>query len=237
LTQAGGILTGAELERMSDAEFNQHIQNTNIFARAEIKKPNPGNLMLYMPLIYIFLLVGPAIAAIAFFRQLSTRWHLFLLSLCIVYGISPFLATWGAFGLAKRFGCSAEAIRFRCPSPVWLGDAISGLAMSHWLAIFVIPSAILGAIGLLVSWIQTIERSESNTPVMPRSVFHRSRHKVFAGVCSALSQLWHLPILGVRIVTVVLAIVIPGFIFLYLWCWLAFPIEPRSQQQSIGEQS
>jgi P-type Ca2+ transporter type 2C len=34
LTQAGGILTGAELDRMGDDELNQQIQNTNIFARA-----------------------------------------------------------------------------------------------------------------------------------------------------------------------------------------------------------
>jgi P-type Ca2+ transporter type 2C len=34
LTQTGGILTGAELERMGDDELNQQIQNTNIFARA-----------------------------------------------------------------------------------------------------------------------------------------------------------------------------------------------------------
>jgi P-type Ca2+ transporter type 2C len=34
LTQTGEIITGAELERMSDTELQQHIQNTNIFARA-----------------------------------------------------------------------------------------------------------------------------------------------------------------------------------------------------------
>jgi P-type Ca2+ transporter type 2C len=34
LTQASDILTGAELERMSDAELEQRIQNTDIFARA-----------------------------------------------------------------------------------------------------------------------------------------------------------------------------------------------------------
>jgi P-type Ca2+ transporter type 2C len=34
LMQTGDILTGAELDRMSDAELTQHIQNTNIFARA-----------------------------------------------------------------------------------------------------------------------------------------------------------------------------------------------------------
>jgi P-type Ca2+ transporter type 2C len=34
LTQTGEIITGAELARMSDTELQQHIQNTNIFARA-----------------------------------------------------------------------------------------------------------------------------------------------------------------------------------------------------------
>ena len=205
--------------------------------------------MLYLPLIFLFLLVGPAIAAIAFFRRLSTGWHLFLLSLCVVYGLSPFLMTWGALGLARRFNCSAEAIRFRCPSPspVWLGDVISGLAMSHWLAIFVIPSAALGAIGLLISQLQQ-QRSRNTGGTLEQSpaFFYRSRRqKIIAGVCSALGQRWHQPIQIIRIVTVIFAIVIPGFIFLYFWCWLAFPIEPQptqgsaplSPKQPIGEQS
>jgi phage shock protein PspC (stress-responsive transcriptional regulator) len=194
--------------------------------------------MIYMSLIYVFLLVGPAIAAIAFFRRLSTRWHLFLLSLCVFYGISPLLVTWGAFDLAKRFGCSAEAVGFRCPAPVWLGDAISGLVMSHWLAIFTIPSAVLGAIGLLFSWILQQQRSRT-TGETPTAFYRSRRHKVIAGVCSALAQRWHQSLPLMRIVAVVLAIVTPGFIFLYLWCWLAFPIEPRSQQllQPLGEQS
>ena len=67
----------------------------------------------------------------------------------------------GRMGLAKRFGCAAEVVRFRCPSPVWLGDALSGLAMSHWLAIFAIPSALLGAIGLLISGILQHRRSRN----------------------------------------------------------------------------
>jgi phage shock protein C len=196
--------------------------------------------MIYTSLIYVFLLVGPAIAAIAFFRRLSTRWHLFLLSVCVFYGISPLLVTWGAFGLAKQFGCSAEAVRFRCPDPVWLGDAISGLVMSHWLAIFAIPSAVVGAIGLLLSWILNHQRSRTSAGIseQPPATFYRSRrHKVIAGVCSALAQRWHQSLPLMRIVAVVLAIVTPGFIFLYLWCWLAFPIEPLSPQQSIEAQS
>ena len=202
--------------------------------------------MFYLPvigfnlLIGLFLSVGPAIAGIAFFRRLSTRWHLFLLSLCVFYGISPFLVTWGALGLAKRFGCSAEAIRFSCSSLVWLGDVISGLAMSYWLAIFAIPSAILGAVGLLISGILQHRRAQISGNIseqFPAAFYRSRRHKIIAGVCSAIAQRWHQPLQIIRIVTVVLAIVIPGFIFLYLWCWLAFPIEPRAQQQPIGEQS
>jgi phage shock protein C len=196
--------------------------------------------MIYMSLIYVFLLVCPAIAAIAFFRRLSTGWYLFLLSLCVCYGISPLLVTWGAFGLAKRFGCSTEAVGFRCPSPPWLGDVISGLVMSHWLAIFTIPSAVVGAIGLLFSWIVQQQRSRTtgSTSGEPPANFYRSRrHKVIAGVCSALAQRWHQSLPLMRIIAVVLAIVTPGFIFLYLWCWLAFPIEPISPQQLVGEQS
>ncbi len=192
--------------------------------------------MIYMSLIYVFLSVGPAIAAIAFFRRLSTRWHLFLLSLCVFYGISPLLVTWGATGLAKRFGCSAESVGFRCPAPAWLGDVISGLAMSHWLAIFAIPSAILGAIGLLLSGIlqQRSRTLGATSGELPTAFYRSRRHKVIAGVCSALARRWHQSLPLMRIVAVVLAIVTPEFIFLYLWCWLAFPIEPRSPQQPVG---
>ncbi|HTL90071.1 MAG TPA: PspC domain-containing protein [Leptolyngbya sp.] len=192
--------------------------------------------MIYLPLISVLLLGGPALAAISITRALTTRGHLVLLGICILYGISPFLVTWGGMGLAERFGCSGEAVRFRCPSSSWLGDVISGMFMAHWLVIFAVSSAILGVIGLLISLILKVKRSNANTPATPRTVFHRSRHKVVAGVCYAFAQLWNLPILGVRIVTVILAIVIPGFIFLYFWCWLAFPVEPPSQHP-VGEQS
>jgi phage shock protein C len=189
--------------------------------------------MIYMPFLSMLLFIGPAIASIAFFRSLSKSWHWILLGFCVLYAASPFLLTWAGFGLAKGLGCTSEAIRFRCPQP-WHGDLISGLFMAHWLAIFVIPSAILGAIGLLFSLTQMNKRSDPNYSVTPRTLFHRSRHRICAGVCSGLSQLWNLPVLVVRMVTVALAIVVPGFVFLYIWCWLAFPIE---SQQSLGEQS
>lgn len=174
--------------------------------------------MIYSPLILTLLLIGPALASIAFLRSLSIRGHLLLFSICIFYGIFPLLLTWGGLNLAERFG------------PSWHRDIVTGMFFAHWLAIFTIPSAILGALGLLLSLILKNKRSSTNANIAgrPTAIFYRSRrHKVIAGLCAAISQRWKLPIQGVRIVTITLAIVVPGLVLsLYLWCWLAFPLEP-----------
>lgn len=173
--------------------------------------------MIYSPLILILLLIGPGLAAIAFLRSLSIRGHLLLFSICIFYGIFPLLLTWGGLNLAERFG------------PSWHRDIVTGMFFAHWLAIFTIPSAILGALGLLLSLILKINRSQTNTNISerPTTFFYRShRHKVIAGICAAISRRWKLPIQAVRIVTVILAIIVPGLVLsLDLWCWLAFPLE------------
>ena len=185
--------------------------------------------MIYSPLILTLLLVGPALASIAFLRSPSIRGHLILLSVCIFYGIFPLLLTWGGLNLAKHFGCESEALRFHCPAPSWHGDMITGMVFAHWLAILIIPSAILGVVGLLISWILNHQRWRTTAGIsgQPPAAFYRSRrHKVIAGLCVAISQRWELPIQAVRIVTVILAIIIPGLILsLYFWGWLAFPLE------------
>ena len=185
--------------------------------------------MIYSPLILTLLLIGPGLAAIAFLRSPSIRGHLLLFSICIFYGIFPLLLTWGGLNLAQRFGCASEAMRFLCPAPSWHGDIITGMVFAHWLAIVTIPSAILGALGLLFSLILKIKRSRTNANISgrPSAFFYRSRrHKVIAGICAAISQRWKMPIQAVRIVTVVLAIIVPGLVLLlYLWCWSAFPLE------------
>jgi phage shock protein C len=185
--------------------------------------------MIYSPLILTLLLIGPALASIAFLRSPSIRGHLLLLSICIFYGIFPLLLTWGGLSLAKRFSCESNAMVFHCPAPSWHGDIITGMVFAHWIAIVTIPSAILGALGLLFSLILKIKRSPTNANISerPTTFFYRSyRHKVIAGICAAISQRWKLPIQAVRIVTVVLAIIVPGLVLsLYLWCWLAFPLE------------
>ncbi len=186
--------------------------------------------MIYLPLILTLLLIGPGLASIAFLRSPSIRGHLLLLSICIFYGIFPLLLTWGGLNLAERFGCESEALRFSCPPPSWHGDIITGMVFAHWLAILTIPSAILGAIGLLLSLILKHKRSRTNANASekPSAIFRRSRrHKVIAGICAGISQRWGLPIQAVRIVTVILAIIVPGLVLsLYLWGWLAFPLEP-----------
>ncbi|MEO8891098.1 MAG: PspC domain-containing protein [Coleofasciculaceae cyanobacterium] len=174
--------------------------------------------MIFPSLILILLLIGPALASIAFLRSPSTRVHLLLFSICIFYGIFPLLLTWGGINLTEQFG------------PSWHRDIVTGMFFAHWLAIFTIPSAILGALGLLLSWILKNKRLRPNATISgrPSAIFRRSRrHKVIAGLCSAISQRWELPIQAVRIVTVVLAIIVPGLVVLsfYLWGWLAFPLE------------
>ena len=173
--------------------------------------------MIFQSLILTLLLIGPALASIAFLRSPSIRGHLLLLGICIFYGIFPLLLTWGGLSLTERFG------------PSWHRDIVTGMFFAHWLAIFTIPSAILGAIGLLLSLILKNQRSRTNANISgrPTTFFYRSRrHKVVAGLCSAISQRWKLSILGVRIVTVILAIAVPGLVLsLYVWGWLAFPLE------------
>ncbi len=158
------------------------------------------------------------------------RWHLVLLGIIIFYGILPLLLTWGGMGLAERFGCQAESIMFRCPDPSWLGQLVTGMVFAHWLAIFTIPSAVLGSIGLIISLIVKVNpsRTKVNTSGRTTTPFYRSRrHKVISGLCAAIAQHWKLPVQGVRIVTVALAVVIPGLVWLlYLWLWLLFPLEP-----------
>lgn len=184
--------------------------------------------MIYGPLLLILLSIGPAIAAIAILRSPSIRWHLVLLSLCLFYGILPLLIVQGGFYLAERFDCKAESVRFLCSAPSWYGDLITGMVFAHWLAIITIPSAVLGALGLLISGSVKLKQSRTlGHRLKPTAVFYRSRrHKVVAGICVAIAQRWHLPTQGVRIVVVILAIIFPGFILLYPWMWLAFPLSP-----------
>jgi phage shock protein C len=182
-----------------------------------------------LPLVLLtLLLIAPAIASIAILRSLSLGWYLILLSICLFYGVVPLLITWGGFSLARRFDCQSEAMVFSCSAPAWLGEIVTGMIFTHWLAIVTIPSAVLGCLGLIFSWISKVNPSLININISgtPIAKFRRSRHhKVIAGVCGAIAQQWHLSVLGVRIIIVILAISIPGFfLLLYFWFWMAFPL-------------
>lgn len=172
---------------------------------------------------------GPALSAIAIRRSLAIRWQWVLVSICLFYGIFPLLVALGGLGLAEGFRCKAEIIIYKCPGSPWLGELITGMVFAHWGAIITIPSGILGLIGLSISLALKAKtlRTDVHTAGRPASTFYRSRrHKVLGGICAAVAQQWRLPLLGVRIATVVLVIITGMAIPLYLWLWLAFPLEP-----------
>lgn len=77
-------------------------------------------------------------------------------------------------------------------------------------------------------------RRGTRNPEPRAAVFYRSRRdKVLSGLCGAIAQKWNLPNLGVRIVTVVLAVVLSApTLVIYQWCWLAFPLEPPVESVS-----
>ncbi|HAX79956.1 MAG TPA: stress-responsive transcriptional regulator [Cyanobacteria bacterium UBA11372] len=186
--------------------------------------------IFYLILIWALFFFGPALSAIAIRRSLTIRCQVVLLGICIFYGIFPLLLVWGGVSLAERFGCEAEITIYKCPGNPWLGNLITWTIFANWGVIITVPSGILGVIGLLISLVLKVNRLRTGLETAERSVaaFYRSRrHKVIAGVCAAIAQRCRLPILGVRIATVVLTIVKPGIgLLLYLWLWLAFPLEP-----------
>lgn len=176
-----------------------------------------------------------ALCAIAIRFSLATPWQLLLLGICIVYGVSPFLIGLGGMSLAERFGCDVEITTYTCPGNPSLGELITLMVFAYyWGAIFTIPSTILGFVGFLISLTlkTNTSRTEGTSSGRPTAAFYRSRrHKVIAGICAAIAQRWRLPILGVRISTVALVIITGIALPLYLWLWLAFPLEAPTESR------
>lgn len=181
-------------------------------------------------LVGLLLFMGPALGAIAVRRSLSVRWHLLLLGICIFYGAAPLLMGWGGLALAERFSCAVDITIYKCAENPQLSDLITAMTFAPWGLMITIPSSALGVIGLLISLVIKIFRSgaRAHTSTSPTAAFYRShRHKVIAGVCTAIAQRWNLPLLGVRIATVALAVIMPILALpLYFWLWLAFPLAP-----------
>ena len=187
--------------------------------------------ILSSSLVALLLFMGPALGAIAVRRSLSVRWHLLLLGICIFYGAVPVLMGWGGLALAERFSCAVDITIYKCAENPQLSDLITAMTFAPWGLMITIPSSLLGVIGLLISLVLRVVSSSQGRQTSSNSTaaFYRSyRHKVIAGVCTAIAQRWNLPLLGVRIAVVALAVIMPILALpLYFWLWLAFPLEPQ----------
>lgn len=187
--------------------------------------------LFFLSLISLLLFFGPALAAIAIRRSLSIPWQLVLLVICILYAVLPLLIALSGTAMAERYGCVPNMSAYKCPGDPSLGETITLMTFAHWLAIITIPSGILGMIGILIFLVIKIVRlrkGEQTTRTEFASFYRSRRHKLIAGICSAIAKKTNLSLLSVRIATVILAIVASGIgVPLYLWLWLAFPLEPE----------
>lgn len=175
------------------------------------------------------LLVGPALVALAVRRSLAIPWQALLLGACLLYGGLPLLVALAGARLAEQFGCEAYAAIYECSGSAFLGELVTLMVFAHWAAILTIPSGLLGVVGLIILMVLTAFRSRSAAPTASpaNSVYRRRQRRAIAGICAAISQRWGWSLLGIRIATVVLAVLMPLLIVgLYLWLWLAFPLEP-----------
>ncbi|NEO40338.1 MAG: PspC domain-containing protein [Moorea sp. SIOASIH] len=198
-------------------------------------KPQPGRRPRYAHNeSRLGLLTGPALAAIPVRRSVTLSQHTNLIVICILYGIIPLLLTFGGVQLGLFFGCESVMITFTCPQKPWLGNILSFMTFSHWFAILTIPSGFVGTVGLVITLIQRLKKSEDEISGSTRNRFTRSkRQKIIAGVCGAIAQRFRISVLAVRIVTVAVSIVIspiaPIITLFYVWIWLAFPLSPSME--------
>ena len=195
--------------------------------------------MIYFLLLLIWLLalIGPALAAIPVRRSVKLWQHWSLIGICIIFGILPLLLTFGGLQLGELFGCESVSmgiISFTCAQKPWLGNILSFMTFTHWFAIFTIPSAFVGTVGLVITLVQGLKKSEDEISGSTRNRFTRSRrHKIIAGVCGAIAQRFRISVMAVRIATVALSIIIspigPIITLFYVWIWLAFPLSPSRE--------
>ncbi|NEO73932.1 PspC domain-containing protein [Moorena sp. SIO3H5] len=190
--------------------------------------------MIYLPLLLFLFLIGPVLAAIPVRRSVKLWQHWSLIGICIIFGILPLLLTFGGLQLAELLGCESVMITFTCPQKPWLGNIFSFMTFSHWFAILTIPSGFVGTVGLVITLVQRLKKSDDEISGSTRNRFTRSRrHKIIAGVCGAIAQRFRISVLAVRIVTVAVSIVIspigPIITLFYVWIWLAFPLSPSRE--------
>jgi phage shock protein PspC (stress-responsive transcriptional regulator) len=142
------------------------------------------------------------------------------------------------------FGPALAAIAFRFSLPMELHSMLIGICLLFGLspffvanaslfAVVTIPSSFFGLLGLLAALnkrLQELERSSHNQH-QTVSKFYRSRRRLIAGICGTFAKRSKSSVWAVRITIIALSIIFPSiFPLLYLWLWLAFPLEPISNK-------
>lgn len=182
--------------------------------------------------------IGPFLAAIALRRSLAMPWRVLLLGICILHGLSPFIAASIGLSLAESYGCETDITLYECPGNAEMGDMVTNLTFAPWAAIITLPSGLAGVIGLCTASGLHANRSQAGASARidsGRSFYRSRRRKAIAGVCAAVARRFGLSVLLVRIGVVLFSLLTPGIGFLvYLVLRLAIPLEPIGNQADEG---
>jgi hypothetical protein len=119
-------------------------------------------ISILSPILTLALLsLGPILAIIASRYSLPTHWRLFLLVICILYGVLPLLLLSAGISLAQHFNCKSNALTYTCPNNARLGDLISTMIfIGNWGPLITIPSGVLGIIGFIISFVLMLLRTK-----------------------------------------------------------------------------
>lgn len=186
--------------------------------------------LVYLLLLGAMLPIGPFLAAIAWRRSLTMRWQVLLGGICILHGLSPFIAAAIGLDIAESYGCEVDITIYECPGNAEMGDIVTSLTFAPWAAVITLPSGLAGVIGVWGASGSQANRSQADASAeigSGRSFYRSRRQKVVAGVCAAVARRLGLSVLLVRIGVVWFGLFTSGIVFLvYLVLWLAIPLEP-----------
>lgn len=82
---------------------------------------------------------------------MSLKLHLILLTIALIFMVSPIVLAVVAFSIAHLLGCKPTESGFVCEGRPFLSELFSAMAFIHWLALITIPTGGIVAIVLGLS--------------------------------------------------------------------------------------